>query len=322
MIGSVECGFRSIEAISEAVKHPASFFKKSLSPRTQLALRVANSLVFPEAKVHPEIYRLVSNLIYFANNFFDVGLRAQEQTHQNKQSQFLALETVYHETHGSMVQAADELTRVRPDLKELVENFIIDGIRLYENKKHLSPVAYREIDSGVAAILVFGVVIGEGRLKNLLPICNQSCANAWDLQKKYTLFRISDIKSETLPQNLILRTVIGMQAVEMLLAILDDQWGKDEDILLGIPSTNTPEVNRDVLKAHYKDIAQKCGISSVVLKVATSLAHTHKLKARSLKSGQPIELHDIDHHSNIGQIFLLREWLRKHTLLEEMLRNT
>ncbi|OGD71233.1 hypothetical protein A3A84_04100 [Candidatus Collierbacteria bacterium RIFCSPLOWO2_01_FULL_50_23] len=322
MVGVIECSQHTLKTLVEAAKNPAPLLSRdSLSPRTQLVLQVAAEMVFGEAaEKRPEVYHLLSNLIYYANNFFDIGLRAQEQIYENRPSQFFILEKVYHETREQMLKAVSALARKRPETVPLIDSFINDGKRLFKNRHSFDGTNYGEIDSGVTAVLVFGVTGGIHHLERLGISPNQGCTNPEELIKKYHLFMISDLNPASLPTDRQTRLIIGMQAIEMILASLDDQWGQEEDALLGIPNVAKNGGDTGTLIAHYRKIARHCGFSQTVLDSLSALVHTHRLKTASQKNGNPIELFEIQKHPNLGNIYLLREWLMGHNLLSEMLR--
>ncbi len=133
MIGVIERAIRGLQTLSEVAQHPKSLLSENLSPKTQVALRVANLLVFPETSERdPELYRLLSNFIYYSNNFFDIGLRAYQHLSKNRPAQFLTLLAVYEQTKAQMNQAAFALLDKKPGVTKIVTNFINDGSLIVE----------------------------------------------------------------------------------------------------------------------------------------------------------------------------------------------
>ncbi|MCX6727116.1 MAG: hypothetical protein NTY75_04940 [Candidatus Shapirobacteria bacterium] len=112
MIGVIEAFTDTGAALSDITKNPATLFRQHLSRNTELVLEVASRMTFPRSKeFFPETFRQISNLIYYANNYFDLGLTARQQLFQNKPFEFVALMTVFGETKINMDKAANEPIR-------------------------------------------------------------------------------------------------------------------------------------------------------------------------------------------------------------------
>jgi len=301
--------------------------RKSLSPNTQRTLQVTMESIFPRVeKQSPETYRLLTNLIYRANNYFDVGLPLQERMFcNNGPAAFVALETVYQGTRDAMLTAGEELKKFEPRARLVVENFIGDGQRLFASREEFSGVTYREIDSGIFATLVLGVIGGGEYLRGLGIDPEKACATEDELVNKYHLFQIGRMELDAVPASPEVRRVIGMQAIEMVLACLDDWLGQREDKLLGLPNSRE-NGDRGLIEliSRYKAVARASGFSPLLVDTAAAFFSVFyeikvKLKTRR-KNGEPIGLSEIQRHRNVGSIHLLREWLNYHGLLNEMVR--
>lgn len=143
MIGAIECGAVSIDVLVHALKNPHVLLHKAVSPNTQLALQVVAKVAFPETSIESqETYRILSNLIYYANNYFDIGLAAKTGIFKNNQSKFVALNHVFCETQHQMMQSVDELVIAKPCAKSVIENFILDGTQLFYRRGELNAVTY------------------------------------------------------------------------------------------------------------------------------------------------------------------------------------
>lgn len=321
MIGFKEATTCAVTTMVGNIRHPSALLSESLSPRTQLALQVAIELGFPQAKERsPEIYRLLSNLIYYANNFFDIGLFAQKQMFRNNPSTFTMLDAVYDKTQKEMLRTASELIKYRPESIKTVDDYINDGTRLFINREDLPGITYREIDSGISAVLVFGVMGGCGCLQSLGINPSKTCTTK-ELIAKYKLFQTSSVNPTDVTNcDPKVKAVIGLQAIEMILACLDDQWGQSEDDILCLPNCRKDPINLTILINHYKEVAKSSGFSSIIIYIIEKLTYFHKLKVGRLTDKNPIELHEIQRYHNFGKIFLLREWLNNHSLLNEMAR--
>ncbi|MCX6727117.1 MAG: hypothetical protein NTY75_04945, partial [Candidatus Shapirobacteria bacterium] len=91
------------------------------------------------------------------------------------------------------------------------------------------------------------------------------------------------------------KKVVGLQAVEMVLACLDDQWGIAEDSLLRIPNTweGGDESNKFLIN-QYKKIAINCGFSKLIVELLTLFSRVHQLKTKMMLPGDAIELNDLE----------------------------
>ena len=251
----------------------------------------------------------------YANNYFDVGLRALEEITSNKRpAAFVACEQVYAQTRKKMIQACAELLKVKPEAKTVVESFINDGQTLFSARNRMSERAYREIDSGISAVLIYGAIGGENFLKQH-QIRNSPCRDKEDLKEKYALFQISEIINiDELPDNY--KRIVGQQAIEMIFACLDDLWGNAEDQLLGTPSLTGDE--NKILLQKYRHIALECGNPSLIVNLANYLFYLHRLKKNKVKIAPSVELSKVGQYHNLADIFLLREWLFANSLLSSM----
>ena len=317
MAGFKECSLATTLTIGEVLVEPSACFRGAVSPNTQLALQImAKASGIETPKIGVSTYRQLSNLIYYANNYFDIGVLARQKLFLNDPSRFVFLCDINQKTYATMIAAAKELEICQPQTTVLIKNFLTDGVQLSEQKNRFSGVEYREIDSGIFGTLVFGV-IGESDCLNEI---NYDFSEP-DLKKKYNFFCL--LSNDTNKDNYtgIARKFRGFQALEMILACLDDQQGQAEDKILGLRNsqeTNNGSVNELINK--YKMIAVECGISPLVVEVACRLVNTHKYRVKRIKTTRAIEPDEIQHCRNFGNIYLLREWLNANSLLSEIAR--
>lgn len=321
MIGFIEgCRHSSLTAL-EFSRNSDSFLKKAHSSiKTELVLQVSARMLLPNTtNFSCEKFRLLSNLIFSANNYWDIGLRAREQIFQNKDHQFVASMTILEETAKDMKKSLKEVTRQYPDMSELANTYISDGETLFNNRQNFSGTQYREIDSGISALFVFGVVGGSNCFEKTKLDLTKKCQSYQDLNEKYHLFMVNEIDISNL--NNKSKILVGLQAIEMMIACLDDRWGIAEDTLLGIPNTmdNGLRANKSLLN-DYKRKAIACGFSQSVIDILALSSHAHLIDSRKYNRLDPVELNDIQKHQNFGKIHFLREWLNNNSLLEELLR--
>jgi len=322
MIGYIE-GFRhSALSALEILHQPDSLTKKPHSSlKTELVLQVASRMALPNSKDFPaEKFRLISNLIYSANNYWDIGLLARDQVFKNKSHQFVASTTVLGETSRDMKKSLKEVEEQYPNMGKLANTFISDGETLFESRKDLSNIQYREIDSGISAVFVFASIGGEECLQNIGIDTSCECQSSQDLLEKYKLFLVNQIDTKKLDNKS--KLIAGLQAVEMVICCLDDQWGTSEDTLLKIPGTMQDglETNKRLLN-NYKKKAIECGISPRILELLSLFSYTHLFNTKRIKKLDVLELNDIQKgQCNARQRYYLREWLNSNSVLEELFR--
>lgn len=140
------------------------------------------------------------------------------------------------------------------------------------------------------------------------------------LREKYALFQFQDVNFQTESLSKQAKNARGLQAIEMVLACQDDQGGRAEDDLLGTPNVRGVGANLEKLLNQYKMIAINCGFSPTLLKIIPILTNTHKFRIKKLGICEAIEMSEIKKWRNIGNIYLLREWLNSHALLWQMMR--
>lgn len=319
MIGFIEgCRHSSLTAL-ELSRNSDSFLKKAHSSiKTELVLQVSARMLLPNTtNFSCEKFRLLSNLIFSANNYWDIGLRAREQIFQNKDHQFVASMTILEETAKDMKKSLKEVTRQYPDMSELANTYISDGETLFNNRQNFSGTQYREIDSGISALFVFGVVGGSNCFENIKLDLRKKCQSYQDLNEKYHLFMVNEIDISSL--NNKSKILVGLQAIEMMIACQDDCWGTTEDSILKIPNTmeNGSKENK-ILFESYKNKAINCGFSPLIPEVLSRLSSLHRLKSNRIKNLDIIEIDHIQSHQNLHKIHYLREYLNKSSLLSQL----
>jgi len=158
MIGLAEACQHSGATVFDVARNPDHFLRSShSSKKTELVLQTASRIIFPEIKTEicSEKFRLISNLIFSANEYWDIGLRAKEELFKNKVHKFVALNTIISETNTSLNKSLAEFNLKYPQLSELSTTFIQDGEVLATKRQDFSGVQYREIDSGISALFAF-----------------------------------------------------------------------------------------------------------------------------------------------------------------------
>jgi len=75
------------------------------------------------------------------------------------------------------------------------------------------------------------------------------------LLNKYQYFLVNDIDTHKLDDKL--KNIVGLQAIEMMIACQDDRWGVIEDSILKIPSTmeNGPSENKILFISYKKKLS-------------------------------------------------------------------
>lgn len=320
MIGLVEACQHSSATVFEVLSNPNLFLRQPhSSKKTELVLQTASRIAFPEtnSESYCEKFRLISNLIFSANEYWDIGLRAKGELDKNEAYKFTALNTLFSEINTSLSKSLTEFTQKYPHLSELATNFIKDGEVLAKNSRDFSGVQYREIDSGISALFTFKSICQGDYFENLGIDSTKQCQTSEDLLKKYKYFLVSQIDTNKLDDKL--KTIVGLQAIEMMIACQDDRWGTTEDSILEIPNTMESGLDENKKLFHsYKNKAVDCGFSPLIPEVLSRLSSLHLIKSKRIKSLETIEASEIQRHRNFNKIHFLREWLNESSLLSQL----
>ncbi len=320
MIGLIEACQHSSATVLDVARKPDHFLRSPhSSKKTELVLQTASRIVFPDIKKEfcSEKFRLISNLIFSANEYWDIGLRAKEELFKNKAHKFVALNTILSETKVSLSKSLVEFNQNYPQLSELATTFIQDGEVLATKNRVFSGVQYREIDSGISALFTFKSFCQNDYFENFGIDSSRKCQNSQDLLEKYKYFLVNDIDIGKLDDKL--KTIVGLQAIEMMVACQDDRWGTTEDSILKIPNTMEKGLDENkILFNSYKDKAIDCGFSPLIPKVLSRLSSFHRLKSSRIKNINVIESDHIQGHQNLHNIHYLREWLNESSLLSQL----
>lgn len=320
MIGVAEACQHSGATILDVARNSKHFLRTPhSSTKTELVLQTASRIAFPEInkESYSEKFRLISNLIYSANEYWDIGLRAKEELFKNKAHKFVALNTIISETNASLNKSLSEFNLKYPHLSQLATIFIQDGEVLATHRQDFSGIQYREIDSGLTALFTFNSICQNNYFDNLGIDSSNNCQTSVDLLEKYKYFLVNDLDTSKLENRL--KNIVGLQAIEMMIACQDDRWGVIEDSILKIPSTmeNGPSENK-ILFISYKNKAIDCGFSPIIPEVLSRLSSLHRLKSSRVKNLDTIEIKDIQKHQNLQKIHYLREWLNESSLLFQL----
>lgn len=185
------------------------------------------------------------------------------------------------------------------------------------NSQDFSGVQYREIDSGISALFTFKSICQNNYFESLGIDSLKKCQTSKDLLEKYKYFLVNQIDVSKLDNKL--KNIVGLQAIEMMIACQDDRWGVIEDSILKIPSTmeNGPSENKKLF-ASYKNKAIDCGFSPIIPEVLSRLSSLHHLKSNQIKNLDTVEINHIQRHQNLHKIHYLREYLNKSSLLSQL----
>lgn len=322
MIGFIEACHHSGATVLEVSRTPHLFFNAPHSSKnTELVLQTASRIAFPEIKEESlsEKFRLISNLIFSANEYWDLGLRAKEELSKNKAHKFVALTTIISETRASLDNSLQLFTLKYPHLSELANTFIKDGEILATRRHDFSGIQYREIDSGISALFTFKSVCRNDYFESRGIDSSKKCQSSDDLLEKYKYFLVNQVDISKLDDKL--KPIVGLQAIEMMIVCQDDQWGTSEDSILRIPNTmeNGLKENKKLFES-YKNKAVECGFSPFIPEILSRLSILHRLKSKRIKNLDTIEINDIQKHRNINEIHYLREWLNQSSLLSQLFR--
>ena len=320
MIGVAEACQHSGATILDVARNSDHFLRvPHSSKKTELVLQTASRIAFPDIKIEScsEKFRLISNLIFSANEYWDIGLRAKKELFKNNAHKFVALNTLFSEINTSLSKSLTELNQKYPHLSELATNFIKDGEVLATNTQDFSGVQYREIDSGISALFTFESICQNNYLESLGIDSLKKCQTSQDLLGKYRYFLVNEIDTSKLDDKL--KIIVGLQAIEMMIACQDDCWGTTEDSILKIPNTmeNGSKENK-ILFESYKNKAINCGFSPLIPEVLSRLSSLHRLKSNRIKNLDIIEIDHIQSHQNLHKIHYLREYLNKSSLLSQL----
>jgi hypothetical protein len=320
MIGVAEACQHSGATILDVARNSDHFLRvPHSSKKTELVLQTASRIAFPDIKIEScsEKFRLISNLIFSANEYWDIGLRAKDELFKNKAYKFVALNTIFSETNISLKKSLTEFNLKYPHLSELATTFIQDGEILAAHRQDFSGVQYREIDSGLTALFTFNSICQNHYFDNLGIHSSKKCQTSEDLLEKYKYFLVNDLDTSKLENKL--KNIVGLQAIEMMIACQDDRWGISEDTLLKIPNTMEKgfSENKKLFKS-YKKKAIDCGFSPIIPEVLSRLSSLHRLKSSRVKNLHTIEIKDIQKHQNFQNIHYLREWLNESSLLSQL----
>lgn len=320
MIGLIEACQHSSATVLDVARNSDHFLRGlHSSKKTELVLQTASRIVFPDIKKESctEKFRLISNLIFSANEYWDIGLRAKKELFKNMAHKFVALNTIISETNISLNKSLAEFNFKYPYLSELSRTFIQDGEVLVSNSKDFSGVQYREIDSGISALFTFKSFCQNYYFENLGINSSKKCQNSQDLMDKYQYFLVNEIDTHKLDDKL--KIIVGLQAIEMMIACRDDRWGITEDLILKIPSTmeNGLDENKKLFNS-YKNKALDCGFSPLIPETLSCLSSLHRLKSNRIKNLDMIEMNHIQKHQNLHKIHCLREWLNQSSLLSQL----
>lgn len=201
MIGLIEACQHSGATVFDVARNPHVFFRRPhSSKKTELVLQTASRIVFPETKTEicSEKFRLISNLIFSANEYWDIGLRAKDELFKNKAYKFVALNTIFSETNISLKKSLTEFNLKYPHLSELATTFIQDGEILAAHRQDFSGVQYREIDSGLTALFTFNSICQNHYFDNLGIHSSKKCQTSEDLLEKYKYFLVNDLDTSKL----------------------------------------------------------------------------------------------------------------------------
>lgn len=320
MIGLIEACQHSGATVLDVARNPDHFLRlPHSSKKTELVLQTASRIAFPDIKMGScsEKFRLISNLIFSANEYWDIGLRAKDELFKNKAHKFVALNTIFSETNISLKKSLAEFNLKYPHLSEFALTFVQDGEILVKNSKEFSGVQYREIDSGISALFTFKSFCQNDYFENLGIDSNKKCQSSQDLLEKYKYFLVNDIDTHKLDDKF--KIIVGLQAIEMMVSCQDDRWGSTEDSILKIPSTmeNGLSENKKLFTS-YKNKAIDCGFSPLIPEILSRLSSLHRLKSNRIKNLDTVEIHHIQNHQNIHKIHYLREWLNQSSLLSQL----
>ena len=319
MIGLVEACHHSGATLLDLIQKPETLKAPHSSKKTELVLQTASRIAFSENDINPcsEKFRRISNLIFAANEYWDIGLRVREEICKNKAYKFVALNTLLGDTISSLKNNQEIFTSKYPQLSELTTTFIHDGEILAINNKKFSGVQYREIDSGISALFTFKSICKENYLENLGLYPSEKCQTSTDLLDKYKYFLVNQLDIGNL--DIDLKKIVGLQAIEMMVACQDDRWGVNEDSILKIPNTmeNGLAENKKLFNS-YKKKAVECGFSRVIPEILSYFSIVHRLNSKKIKNLNTIELSEIQKYRNLGNIHYLREWLYSSSLLDSL----
>ena len=319
MIGYIEGCRHSALAALEVFHQPDNLIKKAHSSlKTELVLQVASRIALPNLNdFSAEKFRLISNLIFSANEYWDIGLRAKEELFKNKAYKFVALNTIFSEINASLNKSLAEFNKNYPHLSELATIFIEDGEVLAKHRQDFSGTQYREIDGGISALFTFKSVCPGNYFESLGIDSSQKCQSSADLFEKYKYFLVNEINIDQIDNKL--KPIVGLQAIEMMVACQDDRWGTIEDSILRIPNTMDKGLKENKkLFDSYKNKAVECGFSPLIPEVLSRLSSFHRLKSKRIKNLDTIEINDIQKCQNLHQIHYLREWLNESSLLPQL----
>ncbi|HNY04526.1 MAG TPA: hypothetical protein PKI92_02100 [Candidatus Woesebacteria bacterium] len=320
MIGLIEACQYSGATVLDVAQNAHLFLRQPhSSKKTELVLQTASRITFSEncKENLSEKFRLISNLIFSANEYWDIGLRAKEELFKNKAYKFVALNTIFSETKASLNKSLAEFNKNYPHLSELATIFIEDGEVLAKHRQDFSGIQYREIDSGISALFTFKSVCPGNYFESLGIDSSQKCQSSADLFEKYKYFLVNEINIDQIDNKL--KPIVGLQAIEMMVACQDDRWGTIEDSILRIPNTMDKGLKENKkLFDSYKNKAVECGFSPLIPEVLSRLSSFHRLKSKRIKNLDTIEINDIQKCQNLHQIHYLREWLNESSLLPQL----
>lgn len=294
-----------------------------LSPTMTKGLLVGLKTAFPKVKVQTKDVATIVDVIVGANNYFDVTLPLLDRI--NDPYKTLTAITVFQETRRTLDKSIRKLCSTFTEQTCVIDRFLEDGGILSKSRaiSKGNEVEYREIDSALSAVLILSLICPQV-MKDVGVDAQMKCKDYVDLRKKYSLFLIHGMSLEINRLTVNQKKVIGMQAIEMGLAIVDDLSAGDDDKVLGISNTwDWSKRHVDPLKStrmlvdEYNVVAQKCGFSGVVYYVSLilSLAHAYSSNTHRMASNG-VDLHEIN------KIDLtvphLRESLNSVSILSEM----
>jgi len=169
-------------------------FPKSVSPKTELTLEAALRLTFPN-ELYPNSFRILPflvNLIYAANNYFDVGLNARDRYLSRNFSP--ALHYIYSETRSSLTESRKRLEKLlSEDQYGIIDIFIHNGTVLVDHRLSATPnpCIFRELDSAIYGGMIFPLLIDGFSEKTGMKITK---ANSYEeLLQIYAPFLISQL---------------------------------------------------------------------------------------------------------------------------------
>lgn len=317
-MGTYQAVQAAFNTVVDNVKHLGfTEVDSSVSKNSQLALQVAANIL-GNADSDPQTYALINNFLYYGNNYFDIGLVAQSRYLGETPSNFEALNYIYYQTRLQADYAKSVLIGHKPEHASIVENFLTDGEVLFKNRQSIDCVLYREIDSAITAMMLFGIA-NRVNFNRTYP-----CETVEDLKAKYANLLPSYLTNSDISKlNETDRKILGLQAIEMMLICIDDEWGVKIDNILQQPNLVINGEDINARATQYAEVAARCGISPFVVNFTRRLFRTYALKSNfSRKTSLNIEPSEIGRHKNIGRILFLREWLNDSGLLKLLKPNS